>query len=67
MWRHGCREIENLHHVIFKCSRMNGYRKIWKKRCAKIEKEFTLLVLFTEPEFREDLKRSLVIFFNINK
>ena len=67
MCRHGCGETENLHHVIFKCSKMKGYRKIWKKRCAKIEKEFTLRVLFTEPELREDLERSLVMFFNINK
>ena len=67
MCRHGCGEIENLQHVVFKCRKMKGYREIWKKRCAKIEKEFTLRVLFTEPELREDLEKSMVMFFNINK
>ena len=67
MCRHGCGEVENLQHVIFKYRKMKGYRKIWKKRCTEINEEFTLRALFTEPELREDLEKSLVVFFNINK
>ena len=67
MCRHGCGEVENLQHVIFECEKMKGYRKIWKKRCAEINEEFTLRALFTEPELREDLEKSLIVFFNINK
>ena len=63
--RHGCGVVENLNHMIFECKKIECYRKIWRKQCLEIEKEFNLQTLFCEPELREDLEKSFVIFFNI--
>ena len=49
----------------FECKKIECYRKIWRKQCLEIEKEFNLQTLFCEPELREDLEKSFVIFFNI--
>ena len=64
--RHGCGAVENLKHMIFECKKIDYYRNIWKKQCLEIHKEFNLKTLFCEPELREDLEKSFVIFFNIN-
>ena len=63
--RHGCEACEDLKHMIFECRKMKRYREIWKKRCIEIGKDFSLRTLFDEPELREDLERSFVVFFNI--
>ena len=63
--RHGCGAVENLQHLIFECKKIECYRNIWKKECLEIQKEFNLKTLFCEPELREDLEKSFVIFFNI--
>jgi len=63
--RHGCGVVENLNHMIFECSKLNHYRSIWKKQCRIIEKGFNLETLFCDPELREDVEKSFILFFNI--
>ena len=65
MCRHGCGAVENLNHMIFECPKLNNYRRIWQNQCRKIEQEFNLETLFCDPELREDVEKSLILFFNI--
>ena len=61
--RHGCGEKEDLHHVLFKCKKLNYFRKGWRKQCEIIEKDMNTKTLMRATELREEVERGLKRFF----